>query len=576
LSLLLISILLPFAKNSLATGPSATWITPPYDLSAIGRNATNPQVALSSDGTKATAVWSRNDGSNTIIQSASATISGGVALWGPVANLSATGQNALSPQVALSSDGTRATAVWRRLNGINIIIQSASATVSGVSASWGSVADLSATARDAYNPQVGLSSDGTKATAVWYRSNGSNTIIQSASGTVSGGSASWGSVADLSATGQSAFNPQVALSSDGTKATAVWSRSDGSNTIIQSSSANVAYSSISPSTQTVSGVVGSAITATTAFTPSGFGGTVSYAVTPSLPASLSLDSTSGVISGTPTIVQSSSNYTVTATGSTSGSATSTVSISVTQGSQTITFGTAPTPTYSPSGTFSVSATATSDLPVAYSSLTAGVCTVSGSTVTIVTAGTCTIAGDQAGNSNWLAAPQQTQNITITQASQATFTASGSPSTINVGGSSNISATGGSGTGTLSYSLVFGSPCTLLGSTLTAVGQGICTVTVTKAADTNYLLASSDAIVNVNLAPQSTLTVVPSSTSINVNGTATLSTTGGNGTGAVTYAVTSGPCSVSGSTLTGTGAGNCSVTATKAADSAFNSATSSPV
>jgi hypothetical protein len=62
--------------------------------------------------------------------------------------------------------------------------------------------------------------------------------------------------------------------------------------------------------------------------------------------------------------------------------------------------------------------------------------------------------------------------------------------------------------------------------------------------------------------------------MNVNGTSTLSTTGGSGSGVVTYNLVSGPCTLSGATLTGTGAGSCSVTATKAADNAHASATSS--
>jgi uncharacterized delta-60 repeat protein len=334
--------------------------------------------------------------------------------------------------------------------------------------------------------------------------------------------------------------------------------------------------SISPPTQTVSGTVGTAITPTTAFTDSGFSGAVTYTVSPSLPANLSLNSSTGVITGTPTTAQSSSAYTVTATGSTSGSATATVNIALAQGSQTITFGTAPTPTYSPAGTFFVSATATSGLTVAFTSQTTGICTVSGSTVMIVTAGTCVIAGNQAGDANWTAASQQTQTITISQASQAAFTATATPNTINVGGISTISASGGSGTGTIAYTLVSGSPCNLVAQTLTGTGSGICTVTATNPGDTNYLQSTSNVTVNVNLAPQTTLVVIPSSSNINVNGTSTLSTTGGNGTGPVTYAVTSGPCSVSGPTLTGTGAGTCSVTATKAADSTYASATSSPV
>ena len=56
LSLLLLFNLVLIAQTSLAT-PVQMWITPPYDLSATGHNAVEPQIALSSDGTRATAVW---------------------------------------------------------------------------------------------------------------------------------------------------------------------------------------------------------------------------------------------------------------------------------------------------------------------------------------------------------------------------------------------------------------------------------------------------------------------------------------------------------------------------------------
>ena len=84
------------------------------------------------------------------------------------------------------------------------------------------------------------------------------------------------------------------------------------------------------------------------------------------------------------------------------------------------------------------------------------------------------------------------------------------------------------------------------------------------------------VATVVLATQATLSVVPTPSSINVNGTSTLSTTGGSGSGAVTNNLVSGPCNLSGATLTGTGAGSCLVTATKAADSTYASATSSQV
>jgi trimeric autotransporter adhesin len=129
---------------------------------------------------------------------------------------------------------------------------------------------------------------------------------------------------------------------------------------------------------------------------------------------------------------------------------------------------------------------------------------------------------------------------------------------------------------VSYSLVSG-PCTLNVATLTGTGAGSCIVTATKAADNAYASAtSSQDTVVVSLAPQATFVVVPTPGSINVNGTSTLSTTGGSGSGAVSYSLVSGPCTLSGATFTGTAAGSCSVTATKAADHAYASATSSPV
>ena len=69
-------------------------------------------------------------------------------------------------------------------------------------------------------------------------------------------------------------------------------------------------------------------TAMTTVTPTVSGGTVtSWSVSPSLPAGLSLDSTTGAISGTPSTVTSSASYTVTAS-NTGGSTTATVTIVV--------------------------------------------------------------------------------------------------------------------------------------------------------------------------------------------------------------------------------------------------------
>ena len=67
-------------------------------------------------------------------------------------------------------------------------------------------------------------------------------------------------------------------------------------------------------------------TAIPANNPTSAGGAVtSYSVSPALPGGLSLSSTTGVISGTPTAITATANYTVTAT-NVAGSATAALSI----------------------------------------------------------------------------------------------------------------------------------------------------------------------------------------------------------------------------------------------------------
>lgn len=99
-----------------------------------------------------------------------------------------------------------------------------------------------------------------------------------------------------------------------------------------------------------------------------------------------------------------------------------------------------------------------------------------------------------------------------------------------------------------------------------------TATATNSAGTGP--ASGPSNVVTPRGEQAPLTAIASPSTIVFGGSSTLSTTGGSGTGAVTYAVTAGGsfCSVSGTTLTGTGVGTCRVTATKAADAQYNAAT----
>jgi hypothetical protein len=61
----------------------------------------------------------------------------------------------------------------------------------------------------------------------------------------------------------------------------------------------------------------------------------------------------------------------------------------------------------------LTATASSGLAVSYTSATGTVCSVLGSTATMLATGTCVIRADQAGNNAYSLAPQVSQYFTVT-------------------------------------------------------------------------------------------------------------------------------------------------------------------
>jgi len=195
----------------------------PVDVSVPGQDALDQQVAAEPDG-GATAVWIRSDGSSYIVQTASRA-AGATGFSSPV-DLSEPGRSAWSPQVAVGPDGS-ATAVWRRSNGTNDVIQVA--TRAAGATSFGAPVDISPPGTDAYDPQIAIGPDGT-ATIVWYRWDGTYGTVQTA--TRAAGAASFSAPADISVFGQTAFFQQIAVGPDGTT-TVVWRRYNGANWIIQ-------------------------------------------------------------------------------------------------------------------------------------------------------------------------------------------------------------------------------------------------------------------------------------------------------------------------------------------------------
>lgn len=162
----------------------------------------------------------------------------------------------------------------------------------------------------------------------------------------------------------------------------------------------------------------------------------------------------------------------------------TQNISVAKANQSVSFSTAPALTFG--GTAVVNATATSGLAVAYSSTTPTVCSVTGSTVTALAVGTCTIAANQAGNGNYNAATQATQNITVSKASQS-ITFAAAPALV-FGGTATVSAAATSGLA-VTFSTSTPAVCSVSGSTVTSLAAGTCFIAANQAGDTNYAAAA---------------------------------------------------------------------------------------
>ena len=175
------------------------------------------------------------------------------------------------------------------------------------------------------------------------------------------------------------------------------------------SAPNIA-SSVTPSSQTVTGTPGVAITATSTLTTSGLNGTVTFS-SGALPTGLTLNSSTGVVSGTPTVT-SIATVTITATGSSSGTATSSMIFSIKNAQAQLvvssTQGTQGTPlalsVTGGSGTGSVSYTVANG--------TATGCTLTGTNLTATSTGTCLVTATKAGDANYNSVSSSQTTVTM--------------------------------------------------------------------------------------------------------------------------------------------------------------------
>jgi hypothetical protein len=195
------------------------------------------------------------------------------------------------------------------------------------------------------------------------------------------------------------------------------------------------------------------------------------------------------------------------------------------------------------------------------------------TTSSLSVGSHSITAVYGGDGNFLTSTSSALTQAVNKSSQAALTLNaGSPLTYNT--TETLTTSGGSGTGAVTYSVTSGS-CSVAGDQLTAnSGTGSCVVGATKAADATFEQATASATVTLQLADQAAL-MLNAGSPLTYNAAEALSTTGGSGNGAVSFSLTSGPCSLVGTQLTAnSGTGSCMVGATKAADVNFNQATAS--
>ena len=185
----------------------------------------------------------------------------------------------------------------------------------------------------------------------------------------------------------------------------------------------------------------------------------------------------------------SHTYTATYSGDANNlaSTSNTVTILVTQATQTITFSPLPNLNFG-FPTFSVYATASSGLPVTFTSSTTSVCTLSGVTVTLVAPGTCTIVVNQVGSINYAPATAVFQSFIVNPEPQAiTFTAISNVAL--PAAAINLIATASSGL-TVTFASNIPSVCAVQGATVQPLAAGVCAVIASQAGNATWAAAPS--------------------------------------------------------------------------------------
>ena len=238
-------------------------------------------------------------------------------------------------------------------------------------------------------------------------------------------------------------------------------------------------------------------------------------------------------------------------------------------SQTITFGALAAVT-SGGASFELTATASSGLPVSYSSSDVSVASVSGSTVTIVGTGTTDITASQAGDLDYAAATDVTQSLVVKQTQTITFNALAA---VTFGGADFDPGATASSTLNVSYSSSDALVASVSGNMVTIVGAGTTVITASQTGDADYIAApdvAQDLVVNQ---ADQTITLTPVTNKVTTDAPFNVAVSSTSGL-PVTLTVSGGPATISAATLTLDGtSGTVTITASQAGNSNYHAATS---
>ena len=271
----------------------------------------------------------------------------------------------------------------------------------------------------------------------------------------------------------------------------------------------------------------------------------------------------GLTNGTPY------TFTVTATNGL-GIGASAVSNQVTPKlGQTITFN---PPAVNTFGT--LTATATSLLPVTFTSSTGGVCTITlGGVLTPVAPGTCTITAAQAGNGTYSAATPVTQSYQITAGNSnvITFVATAS---VSMGTSPTLTATATSGL-PVTFTSSTGGVCAItLGGVLTPASVGSCTITAAQGGNAIFNAAIPvPQTFSINTLTPQTITFAQPTDKNMLTSPVLTATTDATGLTATFTSSTGGVCTITPTgTLMPVSVGSCTITASQAGNGTYAAAT----